>query len=110
MARTELLNLCSPYQSGCAEPGVAARPDGHETRHHTFFTLSLVIEPELYRHFPSRIIRRQWAESINALERPDRRLIERRYTARLLDHNIRRVPITRNIKRYINPFRLCDTR
>src|SRR5260370_11145931 len=107
MARTEILNLCSLYQSGCGEPGVAARQDGHEARHHTFFTLSLVIEPELYRHFPSPVIRRQWAESINALERPDRRLIERRDTARLLDHNICRLPITRNITPYTKPFPLA---
>src|SRR6266446_10178935 len=110
MARAELLNLCSLYQSGCGEPGVAARQDGHEDRHHTFSTLSLVIEPELYRHFASRIIRRQWAEGIDALERADRRLVKRRHAARLLDPNVRRVAVACDIKRYINPFRLCDAR
>src|SRR5271157_4068810 len=72
--------------------------------------LPLVIEPELYRHFASRIIRRQRAECINALDRPLGREVQRRYTARLLDRNIQRVAVARDIERQINPFPLRDPR
>src|SRR6266478_2411288 len=86
-------NLCSLCQSDCGGPGVSVRQDGHEARHYTSSTLPLVIEPELYRHFGSRIILRQRAEGIDALKRLGRRAVERRHAARLLDLNVRRVTV-----------------
>src|ERR1019366_4839100 len=72
--------------------------------------LPLVVEPEFYRHFASRVIRRQRAEAINALKSPDRRLVQRRHTARLLDLDIQRVTVACYIESQINAFRLRDAR
>src|SRR5260370_5165370 len=72
--------------------------------------LPLVIKPKLYRDFASRIIRRQRAEGINALDRTRGREVERRYTARLFDRHIHRVPIARDIKRQIHPSPFRDPR
>src|ERR1039458_9044443 len=72
--------------------------------------LPLVVEPEFYRHFASRVIRRQRAEAINALKSPDRRLVQRRHTARLLDLDIQRVTVACYIEGQINAFRLRDAR
>src|SRR5208337_5249379 len=79
-------------------PGVPARPS----------ILSLVIEPELYRYFASRIVRGQRAECINALDCSHRRDVERRHTARLFDLDVRRMSVARDIERQINPLRLHD--
>src|ERR1700687_469560 len=107
MGRAMLRNVCSLFSLAGGEPGVPARPDGRDARPST---LPLVIEPELYRHFASRIIRWQRAEGINSLKRPDRRLVERWYAARLLNLDVRRGGDACNSKSYINPFRLREPR
>src|ERR1035438_1445983 len=65
--------------------------------------LSLVIEPELHRHLIPGIIGGQGTKSVNALESPLRRLIERRDPARLFHPDVDRAPVARNIKPDINP-------
>src|SRR6266481_6601731 len=72
---------------GSAQGRLTRRPSPHDL-------LPLVIKPELYRHFGSRIILRQRAEGIDALKCLGRRPVERRHAARLLDLNVRRVTVT----------------
>src|SRR6267143_1165048 len=87
-------SICAPCADLIVENRVSrVRQDGHEARHHTFSTLPLVIEPELYRHFGSRIVLRQRAEGIDALKCLGRRAVEGRHAARLLDLNVRRVTV-----------------
>src|SRR5947209_18838268 len=54
-----------------------------------WFRSSLEVEPELDTDFASGIVRRQRPERINPLQRTNRRYVERRHPARLLDFDVR---------------------
>ena len=66
-------------------------------------TSSPIIKPELHRDIVSVVPRRQRAESIDSLQRPHRRLIERRNAARLLDPDVDRLSGASDLKIYVNP-------
>src|SRR5262249_20599805 len=67
-------------------------------------------EPELYGYFIPRIFGRQGTKSINALDGPDCRLIERRDTTRLLDLDVLGSTIATYVERQINALGIADPR
>src|SRR5215469_7072833 len=69
-----------------------------------------IIKPELHRHIVAVISSRQRTECVDPLQSSYRRLIERRYPARLLHANVRRLPGTIDLEVNVDAARIGDPR
>src|ERR1700674_1641399 len=67
--------------------------------------LSFVIEPELYRHLIRGIIGGQGTKSVNALDGPRGRLVQRWDTTRLFHLNVCGMAVAHYVERDIHPLR-----
>src|ERR1035437_4023263 len=67
-----------------------------------------IVEPELDGDITARVLRRQRAKGIDALQRPGGRLIQRRNAAGLFHAYAFRLPRARDLKINVNPARGID--
>src|SRR5689334_6056828 len=75
-----------------------------------FCSLTLIVEPKLYRDETAGIVAWQRAKAVDALQGANRRLVQRRYAARLLDPQVLRLAGAADIERDVHPAGIADIR